>query len=452
MINFKTHLPFLLLNLWLGSSCVIAQINVKSMPSEAASLVSTNAIREVDYIVALVNSEPITRNEVLIRQRRLQAQWTTQGVSAPVDKDPFKRVLEQLIEERVMQQAAKQEGVRINDAQLDEALLDIARQNQLTNLVQMRARYEAEGGNWNNYREEIRGELMRVQVREREVTFRVRVTEAEIDQALQQQNLTSKGDQDINLAQILIALPDNPTIDEVTKAQQKAAQLAKEASDVGADFARLAMQASDAADKAKGGVMGLRSTDRYPPLFVEAVKNLKVGDVSAIIRSDAGLHILKLLERQASHTASVMQSRVRHILLPLTDKRDEEQAKTELRRYKAQIEAGRTSFSAAAREHSVDGSAAQGGDLGWAAPGLFVPEFERVMNALPIGKLSEPFTSRFGAHLLEVVDRREIAVSAREQRDMLRKQLREKKAAEAYTLWIADIRGRAFVEYKNAEQ
>ena len=417
-----------------------------------APLVPTNVIREIDYIVALVNSEPITRNEVLLRQRRLEAQWTAQGTGAPAGVDVFKRVLEQLIEEHAMLQVAKEDGVRINDAQLNEALLNVAHQNQLSDLVQMRTKYEAEGGNWNNYREEIRGELTRVQVRERSVDARVRVTEADIDQALQEQSLSSKGGQDINLAQILVALPDNPTTDDVTRAQQKAVQIVKDANSAGTDFLKLAMQVSDAADKAKGGVMGLRSAERYPPLFMDATKNLKVGDISAVVRSDAGFHILKLLERQASNTASVMQSRVRHILLPLTDKLNEAQAKAELRTYKAQIESGRTSFSVVAREHSVDGSAAQGGDLGWTAPGLFVPEFERVMNALPTGKLSEPFTSRFGVHLLEVVDRKEVAVSVREQREMIRNQLREKKAAEAYVLWIADVRGRAFVEYKNAAQ
>jgi peptidyl-prolyl cis-trans isomerase SurA len=479
MTNFKSLAVFFSLCLWLVGSSTFAQINIKKRtptpsktttapksepvvntapaPSTAINLattplIPTNVIREVDYIVALVNSEPITRNEVLVRQRRLMAQWAAQGLSAPIEADPFKRVLEQLIEERAMLQVAKEYGVRVGDAQLDDALLNIARQNQLPSLVQMRTKYETEGGNWNNYREEIRGELTRVQLREREVDARVFVADAEVDQALQQQSTTSKGEQDINLAQILVALPDNPTAEELAKAQQKATQIAKEASAAGTDFLKLAMQTSDAADKAKGGVMGLRSAVRYPSLFVDATKNLRVGNISAIVRSDAGFHVLKLLERQASNTASVVQTRVRHILLPLTDKLNEEQAKAELRTYKAQIESGRTSFSVVAREHSVDGSAAQGGDLGWTTPGLFVPEFERVMNTLPTGKLSEPFTSRFGVHLLEVVDRKEVAVSVREQREMVRNQLREKKAAEAYVLWIADVRGRAFVEYKNAAQ
>jgi peptidyl-prolyl cis-trans isomerase SurA len=447
--------------LCISSMDTLAQINVKkrasvSSPSAEINLVvaplaPTNALREVDYIVALVNSEPITRNEVSIRQSRLQAQWIAQGVSAPPEAETFKRVLEQLIEERVMLQIAKDGGVRISESQLMDALANVARQNQLANLAELKAKYEVEGGNWNSYREEIRSELTRVQVREREVDARVRVSESEIDQALQDQKTDTKSNQEINLAQILIALPDNPTQAEVVLAKERAQRVLTEARK-GADFSKLAEQASDAADKLKGGVMGLRAADRYPSLFVDATNGLKVGEVSDIQRSDAGFHILKLLGRQSSSTATIVQSRVRHILLPITAQLNEEQAKVQLRGYKAQIESGRSSFASLAREHSVDGSAAQGGDLGWTTPGLFVPEFERVMGALPIGKVSDPFTSRFGVHLLEVVDRKAVAVSVREQREAVRNQLREKKAGEAYVLWIADARGRAFIEYKNTPQ
>ena len=416
-----------------------------------APLVPTNVLREVDYIVALVNSEPITRNDVLIRQKRLQAQWVTQGVVFPTEQELFKRVLEQLIEERVMLQMAKDGGVRISDSQLNEALANMARQNQLASLTELRITYEAEGGDWSNYREEIRGDLIRTQVREREVSARVRVSESDIDLALQDQKSDAKSGQDINLAQILIALPDGATLTEVAQARARAERVLADARK-GADFTKLAEQASDAADKAKGGVMGLRAADRYPTLFVDATKELKLGEVSAIQRSDAGFHILKLLERRSSSTAMVVQSRVRHILLPITAQLNEEQAKAQLRTYQSQIESNRSSFAALAREHSVDGSAAQGGDLGWTTPGLFVPEFERVMNELPTGKVSDPFTSRFGVHLLEVVERKAVAVSVREQREAVRNQLREKKAGEAYVLWIADARGRAFVEYKNVAQ
>ena len=407
--------------------------------------------REVDFIVALVNSEPVTRNDVLTRQSRLRAQWAAQGVTAPPADELFRRVLDQLIEERIVVQIGKDNGINIRDTQLNDTLLDIGRQNGVTSLAALQAKYEAEGGNWNTYREEIRAELLRQQVREREVEGRVRVSEAEIDQALQPQNAGANANLDINLAQILIGLPDDPSQSAIAQAKQKAEQVVAQLRS-GADFAKLAADASDAMDKVRGGVMGLRPADRYPELFVNAVQGAKVGDIAEPVRSDAGFHILKLLERSSAAAAKVTESRVRHILLPITAEQTESAAKARLATYKAQIEQGRTTFAQMAKEHSTDGSAAQGGDLDWAGPGLFVPEFERTMNALPIGKISEPFTSRFGVHMLEVTDRRQAAVSLRDQRAMTAAQLREKKAAEAYGLWLTEARARAFVEYKNAAQ
>jgi peptidyl-prolyl cis-trans isomerase SurA len=407
-----------------------------------------NVLREVDYIVALVNSEPITRNDVLIRQARLEAQWSAQGSGVPPKEMVFQHILDQLINERAIMQAGKEMGVRINDVQLDDSLLNVARQNGIASLSDLKAKYEADGGSWTTYREEIRGELTRIQAREREVEGRVRVSEAEIDQAMQAQNLASNAAPDINLAQILVALPDDPSPDAVAQAKQKAVQIVAQLR-AGADFSKLAAEASDAMDKTKGGLMGLRAADRYPLLFVDAVRDLKVGAMTDPIRSDAGFHVLKLLERTASTTAMATESRARHILLPMTATMTEAQAKERLASYKNQIEQGRASFAALAKEHSTDGSAVQGGDLGWTGPGLFVPEFERVMNALPIGKVSEPFTSRFGVHLLEVTDRRQVAVSLRDQRALVQAQLREKKAAEAYALWVSETRSRAFVEFKN---
>jgi peptidyl-prolyl cis-trans isomerase SurA len=423
----------------------------QSMATHAQTL-PANLAREVDYIVALVNSEPITRNEVLVRQARLEAQWRTQGVDIPPAAEVFKRVLDQLIIEHAVMQTGKDTGARITDVQLNDSLLDIARQNGLTSLAELRTKYEADGGSWSAYREEIRGELLRIQVREREVDARVRVSEPEIDQAMQAQNLTSNAMPDINLAQILISLPDEPSADAIAQAQQKAQQVAAKARAQGADFAKLAEQQSDAMDKTRGGMMGLRSADKYPALFVEATRALQAGAVADPVRSDAGFHILKVLERTASGTAMSTQSHVRHILLPITASQSEAQVKARMAGFKAQIEQGSASFLALAKEHSTDGSAAQGGDLGWAGPGLFVPEFERVMNALPIGKVSEPFASRFGVHLLEVTERRQVPVSLRDQRAQVQAQVREKKIAEAYTLWIAETRARAFVEYKNIAQ
>lgn len=408
-----------------------------------------NALREVDYIVAVVNSEPITRNEVLAKQARAYAQWAAQGVRPPSESEVFKRVLERLIEERAALQLAKETGIRINNDTLNDALLGVARQHQLTTVPALQNKYEREGGNWASYREEIRNELTLIQLREREVESRVRISEAEIDQALRDQNTLQKEIPDIHLAQILIALPENATEVQIGSAMQKAREI-KALAASGADFAKLALQYSDASDKEKGGSMGLRSADRYPSLFSEAVQTLKVGAISEPLRSGAGVHILKVIERQQNRVATTTQAKVRHILLPISVQLSEEQAKMRIKSFKDQIELKQATFSELAKKHSTDGSALQGGDLGFSKPGYFVPEFERVVNALAIGELSDPVVTRFGVHLIEVLERKEVVVTEREQRQQVSDLLREKKAFEAYALWIAEMRNRAYVEFRNS--
>jgi peptidyl-prolyl cis-trans isomerase SurA len=443
MTNFKLF-PIVVFSFlgWLCTS-LWAQPITPTLPA--------SVLREIDFIVALVNSEPITRNDVAIQQSRLQAQWAAQGVASPPAAVVFKRVLDQLIEERVTVQIGKDIGVKVSDGQLNDAILSIARQNDLPSVSALQTKYEAEGGSWSTYRDEIRSEMIRVQVREREVEARVRVSESEIDQVMQEQSVAKNENPDINLAQILIALPDEPTPEQVGQAKQKAEQIAVQARG-NSDFAKLAAQFSDSMDKTKGGLMGLRAADRYPSLFVDAVLNLKVGAVTEPLRSDAGFHILKLVERVSSSTATTTQSLVRHILLRTAPELSEVQAKSRLEGFKNQIEQGRANFETLAKEHSADGSSTSGGELGWAGLGRFVPEFERVVNSLPIGKVSAPFVSRFGVHILEVMERREVAVSLRDQRALIQAQVREKKTTEANALWLIEARARAFVEYKNIPQ
>lgn len=412
--------------------------------------IATQEQQSLDFIVVIVNSEPITRNEIATKQARLMAQWEAQGVRPPSEAEIYQRVLDRAIEERALLQAAKESGVRVSDDQLNDALRGIARQNQMASIAALQNKYEADGGSWRSYMAEIRSELVLLQAKERDVDAKVRISESEIDAALSTQLAAASGSlatQELNLAQILIALPDNPTAQQLTQAQQKATQITTKAR-AGEDFTQLAIQNSDAADKVTGGVMGLRAAERYPELFVQTVKPLRVGEVSDPIKSDAGFHVLKLVARKDSIQAMMTQSRVRHILLPVSKELNEAQAKNRIRAFKNQIELKQNTFAALAKEHSADGSAAQGGDLGWAAPGVFVPEFETVMNALAIGQLSEPLVSRFGVHLIEVTDRKEVAIPEREQREQIKAQLRERKAAEAYGLWVAETRNRAYVEYR----
>jgi peptidyl-prolyl cis-trans isomerase SurA len=252
---------------------------------------------------------------------------------------------------------------------------------------------------------------------------------------------------------ILISVPENSTPTEVAALQTKAQQISQRAKG-GENFASLAASFSQAADKGlNGGEMGLRSADRYPTLFVDNIQSLNQGDVSNPIRSGAGFHILKVLEKKQSDMSgtTIVQTRARHILLRIGNDMAESTARNRLLSYKQRIQSG-ADFAELARQFSQDGSAGAGGDLGWASPGQFVPEFEEVMAQLRPRQVSEPLVSRFGVHLIEVTERREAPVTLREQREMVRNQLREKKMEEVYTAWIEELRGRAYVELRDPPQ
>jgi peptidyl-prolyl cis-trans isomerase SurA len=250
-----------------------------------------------------------------------------------------------------------------------------------------------------------------------------------------------------------VAVPENATPDQVAALQGKAQQVLERARS-GADFAALATEFSASPSRSNGGQMGLRSADRYPPLFVEATQSLRAGGLAGPVRSGAGFHILKVIEKRQGGVpdAVITQTHARHILLRLTPQLTEAAALEKLAAFKKRIVAGQADFAALARENSQDGSAKEGGDLGWVNPGTFVPEFEKIMNSLTPNQISEPLVSRFGVHLVQVLERREAPISPRDQREMVRGLLREKKQNEAYVRWAEDIRGRAYVEFREPPQ
>jgi peptidyl-prolyl cis-trans isomerase SurA len=306
------------------------------------------------------------------------------------------------------------------------------------------------------FREQVRTQLVINRLREREVENRSRISDADVEKEIQARQLNNQGSalaMDLNLAMILISVPENSSPTEIAALQARAQQVSQRAKS-GENFANLATSFSQAADKgANGGEMGLRSADRYPTLFVQSVATLKKGDVSDPIRSGAGFHILKVLEKKQSDMSgtTIVQTRARHILLRLGNDMTESAARNRLLSFKQRIQAG-TDFAELARQFSQDGSAASGGDLGWAAPGQFVPEFEEVMAQLRPGQISEPLVSRFGVHLIQVMERRDAPVTLREQREIVRNQLREKKIEELYTTWLEELRGRAYIELRDPPQ
>ena len=409
-------------------------------------------IRQADFIVAVVNSEPVTHREVLAMRNRLLRDLAGRGGQLPSQQALDQQALDMLIQEKAQLQLAQELGIKIDEEQIDQAEANIAAGNQLTREA-LRQRLAREGTSTAAFRAQLKDQLTLSRLREREVEGRLRISEQDIDAYLQAQGQGASGaPSDINLAMILVAVPENASPDQVSAAQTQAQDIALRARR-GEDFAQLAKTYSQTADKgANGGVMGLRSTERYPELFVEAVRSLRPQEVTDPVRSGAGFHILKLLEVRQASTLTVVQTRARHILLRPTAQLSIDQAVARLQDLRRDILAGRTSFARAAQEVSQDGSAAQGGDLGWVGPGQFVPEFEQVMNRLQPGQLSEPLVSRFGVHIVEVNERRRVAVPEKEQRDMARAALREKRLDEAYERWTEEVRGRAYIELREPLQ
>jgi len=411
--------------------------------------------RPADFIVAVVNSEPITNNEVRSRMLRYEQQLAQQGSPMPPRPQLAREVLERLISEKAQLQLARETGVRADDALVDQAELSVARQNSIP-VAELRRRLAADGINLTQFREDLRNQILLQRLRDRELEQRVKVTELDIDNFLRDQQVNG-GDPaltELNLAHILVAVPENATEAQVAAAQAKAQQLLQRAR-AGEDFAKLARESSDAAGAAQsGGVVGVRTADRLPPLFVEATRNVAEGGITDVVRSAAGFHIVKVLEKRQIGQAGIVvtQSRARHILLRPGAQLTEAAARQRLADYKRRIQAGQADFAQLARESSQDASARNGGDLGWASPGMFVPEFEEVLASLTPGQIADPIVSRFGVHLIQLMERRQATLGQREQREVVRNLVRERKLDEAYVQWAQDVRGRAYVELREPPQ
>jgi peptidyl-prolyl cis-trans isomerase SurA len=409
---------------------------------------SQRASSAADFIVAVVNSTPITNVELQLRLQRVQQQLSRQG-NVPPRSQLVREVLERLILERAQLQLARELGVTPDDAAVDQAVNNVALQNQVS-LEELKRRLSADGVDYARFRSDVRDELTLVRLREREVDSRVKVSEQDIDQFFRDRQAQAGAEPErIQLAQILVAVPESATADQVGALQAKA-QRALDRVRAGEAFAGVAAEVSDAADRAAGGDLGLRPVDRLPSLFVDAVRDLKDGALAGPLRSGAGFHVLQLVKRSRdAATLTVIQTRARHILFKSGPKFNEAQATAKLLEFKRLIVAGQADFAALARDNSEDGSAKDGGDLGWASAGMFVPEFEQVMNQLAPGQIADPLVSRFGVHLLQVMARREAPLSEREQRELARNLVREKKIDEAFALWQQEVRGRAYVEFRN---
>ena len=404
----------------------------------------------VDRVVAVVNKDVITLTELAERTARAEAELRRQRIAAPERTALERQVLERLVLVKAQVQLAESTGMRVDALQLDRAVQRVAENNGMA-LAEFRRALERDGVDFESFRAELRQQILLARLREREVDDRVQVSEAEIDAYLLEHKASLASAIEYDVAHILVRLPEQARPEQVEQARVRAARVREEAQG-GADFARLAASHSDAGDALQGGALGWRTPGRLPELFAEALGDMQPGAVSALLRSPAGFHVVKLLGRRgAGAAAPVTQTRARHILVKTNEIVSEEDARRRLLGLRERIAAG-ADFAELARLNSEDGTAARGGELGWVYPGDTVPEFERAMHALAPGELSQPVRSPFGFHLIEVQERRAADMSAERQRLQARQALRERKADEAFQDWLRQLRDRTYVELRLEER
>jgi peptidyl-prolyl cis-trans isomerase SurA len=404
-----------------------------------------------DRIVAVVNDEAITLNELRARLAVVERQLRSQGTSLPPRNVLEKQLLERMIIDRLQLQFAKETSTHVDDGQLDAALRRIAENNHM-NLPEFRAALEKDGITWAKFREEIREEMTIARLREREVDNRITISEGEIDNFLASPESASGANEELNLAHILLRVPEQASPDQLLRIRSRAEQALLQVRR-GDDFAKVAASFSDAPDALSGGSIGLRPVSRLPGLYAEAAQKLAPGEVSGILRSPAGLHIIKLIDRRGGAVAaqSVRQTHARHILIKVNDLVPEAEAKRKLEVLKERLDNG-ADFAELAKLNSNDLSASKGGDLGWLYPGDTVPDFEKAMDALKVNEISQPVRSQFGWHLIQVLGRRVGDASQERQRQLARQTLRERKSDEAYQEWLRQMRDGAYVEYRLEEK
>ena len=402
--------------------------------------------KSADFIVAVVNSESVTDNEVKFRVAKMQQESIEKGGAQPTPGELRKQALDALVEERVLVTYARDNGVKVDDGEVDRAIGNIASSNKMSS-EQLRERLRQQGVDFNTFKSGIRDQITIERIREREVVNHIRVSDTEINDYIAKMRGGHTTAPQINIAQILIGVPDKAT--PAVEAERKArAEQALARVHNGEPFEQVAREMSEDSNKAKGGEMGSRALDKYPDLFANAVANVKVGGTTDLVRSGAGFHILKVVSRGEESGLTVTQTRVRHIVLRPSAQLSIDAVERRILEFRQQIAGGAKTFEEVARQSSEDGSAQAGGDLGWASPGSFVPEFEEAMDKLPIAGLSGPVRSRFGVHLIQVLDRRDSTIDPKQLREQATNALKEQKFDPAYAEWVADLRAKAFIEYR----
>ncbi|WP_229429181.1 peptidylprolyl isomerase [Massilia sp. ST3] len=413
---------------------------------------SSNA-KVIDSIHVVVNDEVITKNEVAGRVAQVAQNLKARNAQLPDQATLERQVVESMIVERAQVQLAKEMGVRVDDRTLDATIGRIAEGQQMS-VQQMRNQMEKEGMTFAQFREDVRNEIMLQRLREHEVDSKIQISEAEIDTYLAAAKTAAADKVEMEIAQILVRVPENASPEQIAARRARAEEVARQLR-TGADFAKAAATYSDAPDALKGGEIGWRDPDRLPPLFANELRKLQPGQITPIIKTNVGFHILKMGNKrslaESTDKAVVQQTRARHILIKPTPTMTEGEVKRKLLELKEKMANNAATFEELARLHSQDGSASKGGELGWLEPGDTVPEFENAMNALKPGEVSDVVQSQFGFHLIQVAERKSQDVTQQKERAQARNVIRERKMQEAMEDWLRQIRDRAYVEFREEQ-
>ena len=438
------------LHRWIKFSAQCSLLNIVALVFAVMSMGNLGAqaaeVIKLDRIVAIVDQSVVTEQELESRIRTVTAQFKKQGTELPEESVLRKQILERLISDALQLQYAAQTGLKVDDNQLDRTVERIAEQNQMT-LTEFGEALAKDGITMSKFRSDIRSEITIARLREREVDGRVNVTESEIDNYLTTQASSNESQDEFEISHILVRTPEEGATEDVQKAKAKVDEAIAQLQ-AGTSFAKVSASFSDAPNALEGGNLGWKSGAQMPALFLDALKAMQVGDISPVLRSPGGFHILKLTNKRGGSSPLVIeQTHARHILIKLSEVMSEKDGKAKMDNIKERLDNGEK-FEALARQFSEDSTASNNGDLGWVNPGDTVPQFEKAMNDLKDGQISEPVRTQFGWHVIQVLERRKQDMSKEAARLKARQEIRTRKADEAYQDWIRELRDRAYVELK----
>jgi peptidyl-prolyl cis-trans isomerase SurA len=434
----------------LGNKTIYAFLLWVACMANAQAIDPQKQVAPIDQIVAVVNDDVITRHELDERIGVVVKQLQRQGTPLPAPEVLEKQLLDRMVMDMLQAQFAKETGVRVDDAQIDKTLQRIAQENHFPSVDAFKAKLEEQGVDFKKFREEIRSEIISTRLREREVDTKVMITDSEVNNYLATEAKMGNNE-DYHLAHIFVVVPEQASAEKIQASERRANEALRQLR-AGADFAQVAAGFSDAKDALQGGDLGWHPADQLQPAFREVLQKMQPGEVSPLLRTPNGFHIIKLVDRRHhDQPMLITQTHVRHILIKTSDQVPDSEARKRILDIKRRIEAG-ASFAEQARLYSQDGSASQGGDLGWVSPGETVGEFEKAMNALQPGEMSGPVQTGFGWHLIQVLGRRTADVSEEQKRQQARLAIHAFKSDEAWQDWLRQLRDRAYVEYRLDDQ